>query len=169
MQLLVQQITPTEEEKSAPYWKAMFDKGTNTEESEGKGLVDIDLDYEATPSSKAKGKAKTRHQDKGHNFYLQCKRCRSITHAYNGVKFNGDLGEGQVVYLGEEDDDMKVSKHNGQNKEGFDVNEPTGPSNFKLLLNKGMQQKRINECNLYTLSPVSNPWGKKRRRKVGDS
>ncbi|TQE13283.1 hypothetical protein C1H46_001090 [Malus baccata] len=26
MQLLVQQITPTEEEKSAPYWKAMFDE-----------------------------------------------------------------------------------------------------------------------------------------------
>ncbi|KAM2352136.1 hypothetical protein ACFXTH_006854 [Malus domestica] len=57
-------------------------------------------------------------------------------------KLDADLGESQVMYLREEDDDMEVSEHNGQNKEGFEVNKVVGPSNFKPLLDKGIRQKR---------------------------
>lgn len=35
-------------------------------------------------------------------------------------KLDGELGEDQVVYLREGDDDVEVSKHNGQNEEGIE-------------------------------------------------
>ncbi|KAM1415337.1 hypothetical protein ACFX2I_007002 [Malus domestica] len=68
-------------------------------------------------------------------------------------KLDADLGESQVMYLREEDDDMKVSEHNGQNEEGFEVNKVIGPSNFKPLLDKGIRQKRKGMQLVHPVTP----------------
>ena len=69
-------------------------------------------------------------------------------------KLDGDLGEGQVVYLQEGDNDMEVSEHNGQNEEGVEVNEAAGLCDFELLLNEGCDRS-AKECSSCTLSPLS--------------
>ncbi|KAM2547230.1 hypothetical protein TB1_018561 [Malus domestica] len=51
---------------------------------------------------------------------------------------DGDLGEGQVVYLREEDEDTEVSEHSSHIDEAVDVNESAGPFGSMPLLGKKM-------------------------------
>ncbi|KAM1074256.1 hypothetical protein EV1_019003 [Malus domestica] len=50
------------------------------------------------------------------------------------AKLDGDLGEGQVVYLREEDEDTEVSEHSSHIDEAVDVNESAGPFGSMPLL-----------------------------------
>ncbi|KAM1530061.1 hypothetical protein ACFX1Z_019204 [Malus domestica] len=115
-----------------------------TPEDESKDFADVDHDSEATPSSKPKGKAKTRHQGKG---VLPSSSCLAVSNINDGAqsllhilefRLDGDLGEGQVVYLREEDEDTEVSEHSSHIDEAVDVNEAAGPFSSMPLLGKKM-------------------------------
>lgn len=56
-------------------------------------------------------------------------------------RLDGDLGEWQVVYLTEEDEDMEVSEHSSHIDEAVDVDEAVGPFGSVPLLGKRMLQK----------------------------
>lgn len=53
-------------------------------------------------------------------------------------RVEGELGEGQVLNLWEEDEDIEVSKHGTYTDEGVEVNDATSLSGSKPLLGKGM-------------------------------
>ncbi|KAM1530062.1 hypothetical protein ACFX1Z_019204 [Malus domestica] len=133
-----------------------------TPEDESKDFADVDHDSEATPSSKPKGKAKTRHQGKGvlpsssclappdvnfPNFDVILPDIIKVSNINDGAqsllhilefRLDGDLGEGQVVYLREEDEDTEVSEHSSHIDEAVDVNEAAGPFSSMPLLGKKM-------------------------------
>ncbi|TQD84989.1 hypothetical protein C1H46_029505 [Malus baccata] len=105
--VVVHPITPTKEEKMAPYWNVIFDDveaGTDaTSEDKSKGVADADYDSEATPSSGPKWKAK-----KGYHTHLGAlpssphDNGSSVEDSYRGIRGGAtclhEVGSGWDTY-----------------------------------------------------------------------
>lgn len=72
----------------------------------------------------------------------------------------GELGEGQVFYLRENDENTEVNEHSTRTEEGVDVNEAAGPSDSKPLLGKGIWR---NHKGMQLVHPFTHLESYKRR------
>lgn len=80
-------------------------------------------------------------------------------------RLDGDLGEGKVIYIREEDEDTEVSDHSNQIDEAVDANKPANPSGYVPLPCKRIRHKRKG----MQLMLLVNLLQSYKRRKVGDS
>lgn len=77
---------------------------------------------------------------------------------------DGELGEGQVFYPGEKDEDTEVREHNSHTEEAVDINEATYPSNSEPFLGKGMRRKLKGMQPVHIFTHLQSY----KRRKIGD-
>ncbi|CAN6712521.1 unnamed protein product [Malus baccata var. baccata] len=115
MQVLVQSITPTEEEKKVPYWNIMFDDvqpcRDATPEKETEGFLDPDHD------SEREGRKRIPHI-RGSVAIVVSTQTMLPNHSRRlEFRVNSELGERRVFYPGEKDEDTEVSEHNSNTEE----------------------------------------------------